>query len=70
MCILVSGFVYIWALTAPNRGNMVKLHSSNKCTSLVRSIAWMGKNLITWVLTFKFLIAGVLIGKAVWDYGM
>lgn len=42
-----DGFIYIWALTAPTRGSMVKLHSSNKCTSLVRSIAWMGKNLIT-----------------------
>ncbi|KAF8460230.1 WD40-repeat-containing domain protein [Kalaharituber pfeilii] len=42
-----DGFVYIWALTPSNKGNMVKLHSSNKCTSPIRGIAWMGKNLVT-----------------------
>ncbi|KAI5791626.1 WD40-repeat-containing domain protein [Peziza echinospora] len=42
-----DGFVYIWSLTPAAKGSVVKLHSSNKCTSMVRGIAWMGKNLVT-----------------------
>ncbi|KAL7266803.1 hypothetical protein RUND412_010634 [Rhizina undulata] len=41
-----DGFVYIWALSSHKNG-MIRLHSSNKCTSYVRQIAWMGKSLVT-----------------------
>ena len=34
-----DGFIYIWAITA-NGG--AKLHYSNKCTSFVQQISWMG----------------------------
>ncbi|RPA86214.1 WD40 repeat-like protein [Ascobolus immersus RN42] len=41
-----DGFVYIWSLTTA-RTTTVRLHSSNKCTSVVKDMAWMGRNLIT-----------------------
>ncbi|KAG0638911.1 WD40-repeat-containing domain protein [Tuber brumale] len=41
-----DGFVYVWSLNG-TRGSLVRLHSSNKCTSFVRQIAWMGKSLVT-----------------------
>lgn len=48
-----SGFIYIWSLNpdrANNRNSPVQLHASNKCTSYVRQISWMGKCLITYVV--------------------
>lgn len=40
-----DGCLYIWSM--PTKGTQVKLHSSNRCTSSVQGIAWMGKSLIT-----------------------
>ena len=37
-----DGFVFLWALHA--RTGMPKLHASNKCTSLIHDLAWMGSN--------------------------
>ncbi|KAI9880697.1 MAG: hypothetical protein M1830_001330 [Pleopsidium flavum] len=40
-----DGFLYIWAINAGN--GSARLCLSNKCTSYVRGIAWMGNSLIT-----------------------
>jgi len=40
-----DGFLYIWAINA--RNGSARLYLSNKCTSYVRGIAWMGNSLIT-----------------------
>ncbi|KAI9777339.1 MAG: hypothetical protein M1839_008947 [Geoglossum umbratile] len=40
-----DGFLYIWAIN-PKNGS-ARLHSSNKCTSNVRHIAWMGRSLVS-----------------------
>jgi WD40 repeat protein len=41
-----DGFLYIWAIN-PKNGS-ARLHSSNKCTSNVRHIAWMGRSLVSY----------------------
>lgn len=40
-----DGFLYIWAINS--RSGSARLYLSNKCTSYVRGIAWMGNSLIT-----------------------
>ncbi|KAI9697220.1 MAG: hypothetical protein M1836_004784 [Candelina mexicana] len=40
-----DGFLYIWSIN-PKTG-AAKLHSSNKCTSYVRDMIWMGSKLVT-----------------------
>ncbi|KAF1999107.1 WD repeat protein-like protein [Amniculicola lignicola CBS 123094] len=40
-----DGFLYIWSINA--RTGAATLHASNKCTSNVNRIAWMGTNLVT-----------------------
>ncbi|CCX06588.1 WD40-repeat-containing domain protein [Pyronema domesticum] len=42
-----DGFIYVWSLNPGNKNGIVQLHASNKCTSFVRQIAWMGRSLIT-----------------------
>jgi len=43
-----SGFIYVWSLN-PSKPGLVQLHASNKCTSFIRQIAWMGRTLVTCV---------------------
>ncbi|KAH0565221.1 hypothetical protein GP486_001382 [Trichoglossum hirsutum] len=41
-----DGFLYIWVINSKN--GSARLHSSNKCTSNIRHIAWMGRNLVSY----------------------
>lgn len=40
-----DGFLYVWSIN--QRTGAATLHASNKCTSNINRIAWMGNNLIT-----------------------
>ncbi|KAL1850927.1 hypothetical protein Plec18170_006764 [Paecilomyces lecythidis] len=40
-----DGFLFVWAISLKN--GTAKLHSANKCTSVVRDMCWMGQCLIT-----------------------
>ncbi|KAF2839571.1 WD40 repeat-like protein [Patellaria atrata CBS 101060] len=40
-----DGFLYIWSINS--RNGSTSLHASNKCTSNVLHMAWLGNNLIT-----------------------
>ncbi|OJD17227.1 hypothetical protein AJ78_02664 [Emergomyces pasteurianus Ep9510] len=40
-----DGFLFIWSVNLKN--GATKLHSTNKCTSFVRDICWMGNSLVT-----------------------
>lgn len=40
-----DGFLYVWAVNLVT--GVARLHSSNKCTSFVKGMVWMGMNLIT-----------------------
>lgn len=40
-----DGYLYIWKIN--NRNGAATLYASNKCTSTISQIAWMGKNLVT-----------------------
>lgn len=40
-----DGFIYIWAINT--RNGAARLHASNKCTSFIKGMCWMGNNLIT-----------------------
>ncbi|KAF1962740.1 WD repeat protein-like protein [Byssothecium circinans] len=40
-----DGFLYVWSINA--RTGAATLYASNKCTSNINRIAWMGNNLIT-----------------------
>ncbi|OAX84285.1 hypothetical protein ACJ72_01350 [Emergomyces africanus] len=40
-----DGFLFIWSVNLKN--GAAKLHSTNKCTSFVRDICWMGNSLVT-----------------------
>ena len=42
-----DGFLYIWAVNS--RTGAATLHASNRCTSNIHSIAWLGSSLITCV---------------------
>ncbi|KAJ5175860.1 uncharacterized protein N7482_001737 [Penicillium canariense] len=40
-----DGFLFIWAINLKN--GSAKLHSTNKCTSFVRDMCWVGPSLVT-----------------------
>jgi WD40 repeat protein len=40
-----DGFLYVWSINP--RTGAARLHSSNKCTSFIRSMIWMGESIIT-----------------------
>lgn len=40
-----DGYLYVWKIN--NRNGAAALYASNKCTSNISQIAWMGKNLVT-----------------------
>lgn len=40
-----DGFLYIWAINS--KTGAARLHSSNKCTSFIKGMVWMGQSLIT-----------------------
>jgi WD40 repeat protein len=40
-----DGYLYVWKIN--NRNGAASLYASNKCTSNISQIAWMGKNLVT-----------------------
>lgn len=40
-----DGYLYVWKIN--NRNGAATLYASNKCTSNISQIAWMGKNLVT-----------------------
>lgn len=43
-----DGFLYVWSIN--QRTGAAKLHSSNKCTSFVKQVIWLGNNIITYVI--------------------
>lgn len=45
-----DGFLHIWSINA--RTGDATLHSSNRCTSSVRQIAWMGRSLVRYFRRF------------------
>jgi len=40
-----DGFLYIWNVNTKN--GVATLHASNKCTTTIKQIAWMGDTLVT-----------------------
>ncbi|CZR52775.1 probable transcriptional repressor rco-1 [Phialocephala subalpina] len=40
-----DGFLYVWSIN--QRTGAAKLHSSNKCTSFVKQMIWLGSSIIT-----------------------
>src|SRR5271169_665927 len=40
-----DGFLYVWSINT--RTGAARLHSSNKCTSFIRGMVWMGGSIIT-----------------------
>lgn len=40
-----DGFLYVWSIN--QRTGAARLHSSNKCTSFVKQMIWLGNNLVT-----------------------
>lgn len=42
-----DGFLYVWSIN--QRTGAAKLHSSNKCTSFVKQMLWLGKSIVTYV---------------------
>jgi WD40 repeat protein len=40
-----DGFLYLWSINP--RTGAARLHSSNKCTSFIKGMTWMGKSIIT-----------------------
>ncbi|KAG2413317.1 hypothetical protein HFD88_002506 [Aspergillus terreus] len=40
-----DGFLFVWTVNLKN--GAAKLHSTNKCTSFIRDMCWMGQSLIT-----------------------
>ena len=40
-----DGFLFIWAINLKN--GSARLHSANKCTSIVRDMCWVGQSLVT-----------------------
>ncbi|PQE32969.1 putative transcriptional repressor rco-1 protein [Rutstroemia sp. NJR-2017a WRK4] len=40
-----DGFLHVWAINS--KAGTAKLHSSNKCTSLIKQMVWLGGNIIT-----------------------
>lgn len=41
-----DGFLYVWAIN--QRTGAAKLHSSNKCTSFVKQMIWLGSSIVTY----------------------
>ncbi|EFE35844.1 WD repeat protein [Trichophyton benhamiae CBS 112371] len=56
-----DGFLYIWQINL--RNGSAKLHSTNKCTSFVRDMCWMGNNLITSPLPVALSGRNCLLGN-------
>lgn len=44
-----DGFLFVWAINL--RTGAAKLHSTNKCTSFIRDMCWMGQTLITYEIS-------------------
>ncbi|KAI5297227.1 guanine nucleotide-binding protein subunit alpha, partial [Ascosphaera pollenicola] len=42
-----DGFLHVWALTSKSGAAAAKLHSTNKCTSVVRGMCFVGNNVLT-----------------------
>jgi hypothetical protein len=42
-----DGFLFVWSINL--RSGAARLHSTNKCTSFVRDMCWMGRSIITYV---------------------
>lgn len=42
-----DGFLFVWSIGLKN--GSAKLHSTNKCLSVVRDMTWIGHTLITYV---------------------
>lgn len=40
-----DGFLYVWAIN--QKSGAAKLHSSNKCTSFIKQMIWLGNSIIT-----------------------
>lgn len=40
-----DGFLFVWSINLKN--GSAKLHSTNKCTSFIRDMCWIGQSLIT-----------------------
>ncbi|KAF4624443.1 hypothetical protein G7Y89_g13729 [Cudoniella acicularis] len=40
-----DGFLYVWSIN--QRSGAAKLHSSNKCTSFVKQMLWLGNSIVT-----------------------
>ncbi|KAL2788984.1 WD40-repeat-containing domain protein [Aspergillus keveii] len=40
-----DGFLFVWSISLKN--GLAKLHSTNKCTTVVRDMTWLGQALIT-----------------------
>ncbi|OWP02392.1 hypothetical protein B2J93_3180 [Marssonina coronariae] len=40
-----DGFLYVWSIN--QRTGAAKLHSSNKCTSFVKQMVWLGSSIVT-----------------------
>lgn len=53
-----DGFLFVWTVSLKN--GFAKLHSTNKCTSFVRDMCWMGQSLITYV-PLLLMITGVIV---------
>jgi WD40 repeat protein len=51
-----DGFLYVWAIN--QRTGAPKLHSSNKCTSFVKQMIWLGNNIVTYVPSVPHPIIG------------
>lgn len=45
-----DGFLYVWSID--ERTGIATLHASNKCTTLIYSMTWMGKSILTVGLRF------------------
>lgn len=40
-----DGFLFVWAINS--KTGSARLHSTNKCTSTIHDMAWVGNNLVT-----------------------
>ena len=40
-----DGFLYVWSIN--QRTGAAKLHSSNKCTSFIKQMIWLGSSILT-----------------------
>lgn len=63
-----DGFLFIWSINLKN--GSAKLHSTNKCTSFVRDMCWVGQTLLTYVLLYIQGVHTILTCLAVPVYAM